>query len=140
VYSYSRSTGSSIDQVNLDSGVRTILRRATSNVLYANAALAHGQLLYELTNRCAQQLLLGAPNTARHDRVLLSLPSTVLRDPGYQAGYQQAWNSASLCKNRGSGHGATVTLGATALGAAEAYVSESPNDVRQTRIVSIALG
>ena len=45
----------------------------------------------------------------RRDRVLLSLPSTVLRDPGYQPGYIQNYNSASLCKNRPAGPGGTTT-------------------------------
>jgi hypothetical protein len=82
-------------------------------------------------------LLIGAPYRAGGDRALLTLPSTVERDPGWQPGYQHAWNSASLCANRGTGAGGAITLGATALSAARAYVSESPADLARTRIVSL---
>ena len=61
----------------------------------------------------------------------MTLPSTVTRDPGYQQGYVQDYNSASLCANRKTGPGGTITLGPTALGGGEAYVSESPPDPEQ---------
>jgi hypothetical protein len=59
----------------------------------------------------------------RGARVLLSLPSTVLRDPGYEPGYTHAYNSASGCPNRRAGRGGAVRLGTTALGASAAYVT-----------------
>ncbi len=59
----------------------------------------------------------------RGSRILLSLPSTVSRDPGYQRGYTRAYNSASGCRNRRSGRGGRVSLGATALGPSAAYVT-----------------
>ena len=85
-------------------------------------------------------MLYGSPTNPSHDRLLLSLPSTVSRDPGYQSGYVQNYNSASLCKNRKSGPGGTTTLGSTALGGSAAFVSESPTDVARTLIVEIKLG
>ena len=138
VFAFSNASRSTIYEVDLASGLRRVLRQADANVLYSNPALAGGRLLYELTNRCEQQLLLGSPLSA-HDRVLLTLPSTVTRDPGYQPGYEEDWNSASLCANRKTGPGGTITLGASALGARDAYVSESPLDPASTRIVTIPL-
>ena len=143
VWSYSNARYSGIYAENLSTGARAVLRLATANVQYANPALDEGRLLYERTDRCSQELLLGvlSISTARRDRVLLSLPSTVLRDPGYQPGYIQNYNSASLCKNRPTGPGGTTTLGSTALSGATVYVSESPvGDVARTTIVTIGLG
>ena len=140
-YSLSSATLSAIEEVDLRSGERTVLRSATANVQFANPSLDAGRLLYERTNRCAQALLLGSPLSAAHDRTLLELPSTVLRDPGWQPGYQEAWNSASLCRNRPTGPGGTIVLGATALGSADAYVTESPaDDVGASVIDKIRLG
>jgi hypothetical protein len=139
-YAYSNARGSTIYEVDLDNGARRVLRGATGNVLYENPALRGGRLLYERVGRCAQELLLGSPSRPSDDRVVFSVPSTVWRDSGYESGYTHAYNGASLCPNRQSGAGATTTLGATALGAAAAYVSESPSDVRHTLIFTIALG
>jgi len=139
-YSFSTPQGSWIFEMNLDNDVRRVLRSAARNVQFTNPALDAGRLLYEQTDRCAQELLLGSPYSAAPGRVLLSLPSTVLRDPGWQPGYQHAWNGASLCKGRAAGPGETTTLGATALGATDAYVSESPPDLAATRIVTVPLG
>jgi hypothetical protein len=139
-YAYSNAQGSTIYAVDLDSGARRVLRGATRNVLFENPALLGGRLLYERVGRCAQQLLLGSASSPSVDRVVFSLPSTVFRDSGYQPGYTHAFNHASLCGNRRSGGGATTTLGATALSAAHAYVSESPTDVAHTLIFTIALG
>jgi len=142
-WAYSDAQHSGIYAENLRTGVGSVLRLATKNVQYSNPALDEGRLLYVQTDRCAQQLLLGLPSdsAAGHDRVLLSLPSTVLRDPGYQSGYIQNYNSASLCSKRKTGAGGTTTLGSTALTPANAYVSESPvGDVDRTTIVTIALG
>jgi hypothetical protein len=140
VYAHSSTTASAIDEVDLGSGARSVLRGATANVLYANPTLRNGQLLYERSDRCAQELLLGPPGGLGVDRVLLSLPSTVFRDSGYQSGYTHAYNGASVCPNRISGGGGTRTLGATALGNSVAYVSESPVDPARTRIVTVPLG
>jgi hypothetical protein len=143
VWSYSDARHSGIYEENLSTGARTVLRLATANVQYSNPALDEGRLLYERTDRCAQRLLLGlpSPSSAARARVLLSLPSTVLRDPGYQPGYIQNYNSASLCKNRPTGPGGTTVLGSTALSGGTAYVSESPvADVAHTTIAMIGLG
>jgi hypothetical protein len=142
-WSYSSAHYSGIYEENLSTRVRTTLRLATANLQYANPSLDEGRLLYEQTDRCSQQLLLGLPSiaTARRARILLSLPSVVARDPGYQPGYVQNYNSASLCKSRRTGSGGTTTLGSTALSGSTAYVSESPvANVAQTTIATIALG
>ncbi len=139
-YSVSTAAGSWIYQINAGTLARVVLRSAARDVQFANPSLAHGRLLYERTDRCAQELVLGLASQPRGDRVLLSLPSTVLRDPGWQVGYQHLWNGASLCHNRHTGRGGTTTLGSTALGPTMAYVSESPTDLAHTRIVAVALG
>ena len=142
-WTYANAQRSAIYEENLQSGVRSVLRLATANVQYASPALDEGRLLYEQTDRCAQELLLGLPSisTAGHDRLLLRLPSAVLRDPGYQPGYIQNYNSASLCSNRKPGAGGTTTLGSTALSGSTAYVSESPiANVAHTTIIRIGLG
>jgi hypothetical protein len=140
VYSFSDAVRSTIYEVDLADGARRILRQANANILYSDPALSSGRLLYERTDRCKQQLLLGSPSGKGRERALLTLPSTVTRDPGYQPGYVQDYNAASLCANRKTGPGGTITLGATALGKSDAYVSESPADPLRTRIVTIALG
>jgi len=141
VWTASSSTQSAIYEEDLRSGVLSVLRLATRNELYANAALDEGRLLYERTDRCAQELLLGSLAVpAARDRVLVSLPSTVFRDPGYQPGYIENYNSASMCPNRKPGAGGTTTLGSTALSPTSAYVSESPvANATATTIVRIAL-
>ncbi|HEY1776111.1 MAG TPA: hypothetical protein VGG41_08130 [Solirubrobacteraceae bacterium] len=140
VFAFSDSRRSTLDEVDLASGKRRVLRQANANVLYSNPAIASGSLLYERTSRCKQQLLLAPSPSAAHDRVLLTLPSTVTRDPGYQSGYVQDYNSASLCANRKTGPGGTITLGPSALAARVAYVSESPSDPASTRIITLSLG
>ena len=140
VYAYSSAAGSAIYEVDLGSGARSVLRGATADVLYANPTLRNGRLLYERSDRCAQELLLGSPTGLGVDRVLLRLPSTVFRDSGYQSGDTHAYNGASVCPNRISGAGSRTTLGATALGNSVAYVSESPVDPARTRIVTVPLG
>jgi hypothetical protein len=138
-YAYSSPTGSAIYEVDLGSGARRVLRQASGNALYENPTLRNGRLLYERVDRCAQELLLGLPSSRRHDRVLLSVPSTVWRDSGYQPGYTHHYNGASVCPNRKSGAGATTTLGSTALADSVAYVSESPADLSHTLIFEVAL-
>jgi hypothetical protein len=69
--------------------------------------------------------------------VLLSLPSTVSRDPGYQVGYTHAYNSASGCANRSTGNGGSTELGSTALGPSRAYVTLMGSPAG-ARIVSVA--
>ena len=140
VYAFSDASRSEIYEVNLPDGARRVLRRAYANVLYSDPALSSGRLLYERTDRCEQQLLLAPISGKGRERVLLTLPSTVTRDPGYQPGYVEDYNATSLCANRKTGPGGAITLGAAALGTGDAYVSESPADPLRTRIVTIKLG
>jgi hypothetical protein len=131
---------SAIELVDLGGGRRRTLLAAARSAVFLNPALNGRALLYERVTRCVQQLRLaglagaGAAASRRHRRphrhphrrgarVLLSLPSTVLRDPGYARGYTHAFNSASGCPNRRAGRGGAVRLGATALGASAAYVT-----------------
>jgi hypothetical protein len=129
---------SAIEMVNLATGRSRLLRVARRDAALSNPALLDGRLLFERTTRCFQQLRIGAALARVRDRTLLSLPSTVTRDSGYQRGYAHAYNGASKCPNRGAGHGGQVRLGATALGAAGAYVTESGGAAGQARIVSVS--
>jgi hypothetical protein len=124
--------------VNLATGVRRVLRSSTRATALLNPSLLGGRLLYERVDRCAQALDIGSPNTPNKDRVLLRLPSTVQRDPGYQPGYEHAYNGASTCANRISRRGASIRLGATALSATSAYVTEVPTGYSRARIVAVA--
>lgn len=142
-WSFSSPAGSAIYAESLHGGVRTVLRQATQDVQYANPALDEGRLLYERFDRCTQEVLLGLPadRTPGHDRILVSLPSTALRDPGYESSYVQAYNAASLCANGQVGGGGTMTIGATALTPTQGYVSESPlAQPAQSSIVALPLG
>jgi hypothetical protein len=139
VFARGGPTFSQINEIDLVSGTTTRLRWTRANHSLLNPVLVNGQLLYEQVGRCAQQLLLGSPAKASRNRLLLSLPSTVRRDPGYQPGYQEAWNGASLCRNRSAGPGGKITLGTTALGTSAAYVTEYPADAADARIVTVSL-
>jgi hypothetical protein len=139
VWAYSDTARSTLYEADLATGARRILLQSVRNVLYSNPSLAAGRLLYERTDRCAQEVLLGSSAAAARARVILRLPSSVARDPGYQQGYVENYNSASLCHNRATGPGGALTLGPTALGSAAAWVSESPSDVAATRIVAVSL-
>ncbi|MFI4991234.1 MAG: hypothetical protein ACHQHO_10040, partial [Solirubrobacterales bacterium] len=147
---------SAIELVELAGGRRRTLRAASRGAAFFNPSLAGGRLLLERVTRCVQQLRLGAvgrparvgflapshvsraSHRSRRERVLLSLPSAVSRDPGYQPGYTHAYNSASGCANRRPGRGAATQLGATALGAASAYVTKLGPAPGNVEIVSVA--
>ncbi len=137
VFSESTPRRSAIELVDLSSGARRVLRSATRGVQLLNPALRGGRLLYERVDRCSQQLRLGYSSTARRERVLLSVPSAVTRDPGYEPSYTHAYNTASLCHNRGARRGGATLLGATALGASTAYVTEGRANGPGTRIVAL---
>jgi hypothetical protein len=126
-----------IETMNLTTGARRVIRLSGAGYALLNPVLLNGRLLYERVDRCAQELRIGSPNTPRRDRVLLRLSSTVRRDTGYQPGYEHAYNSASLCPNRGSGRGGTTRLGATALTASVVYVTEISSKSDRARIVAL---
>ncbi|MFZ1156070.1 MAG: hypothetical protein WAN93_14330 [Solirubrobacteraceae bacterium] len=130
--------GSAVEEIDLASGARRMLRSTRFGAALLNPTLLHGRLLYERIDRCSQELRIGPTHMAKHDRLLLSLPSTVRRDPGYQQGYEHAYNSASLCHNRETGHGGTTSLGTTALTASTAYVTEVPRNPRDAHIVALS--
>jgi hypothetical protein len=136
VFALSTPRNSAIQAVDLASGARHVLRASRSGSAFANPSLLDGRLLYERLSRCTQELRLGSPTTGHRDRLLLSLPSTARRDPGYQGGYEHAYNSASLCHNDGR-RGGKTRLGATALTTANAYVTEIPTNPAYARIVEL---
>ncbi len=139
VYSENTTDGSRLELVNLVTGVQRPLRISRRGAQLAYPALLGRHLLYERIDRCSQQLRLGSLRPGGRERVLLSLPSTATRDPGYQRGYEHAYNSASRCRNRHSGHGARIRLGATALASRAAFVTEVSSDATHARILSLHL-
>jgi hypothetical protein len=122
--------------VNLLTDTHTVLRSAEAGIEYLNPALLEGQLLYERFDRCSQKLLIGSPATARANRVIVSLPSTAVRDPGYEVKFTHAYNTASPCPNRRTGAGASVRLGPTALSASTIYVTEVPPNPDEAEILT----
>jgi hypothetical protein len=118
-----------------------VLRFARRGAALSNPAVLGGSLLFVRTTRCVQQLRLGAatePGRPRtRERTLLSLPSTVRRDTGYEPVFTHAYNGASKCPNRAAGPGGGVQLGATALTARDAYVTEYSPATGAARIVAV---
>jgi len=124
VFSENSQRRSAIELVDLAGGARRALRVSRRGAQLLNPSLLGTRLLYERFDRCSQQLRVGGARAGSAERVLLSLPSTATRDPGYQPGYEHAWNMASGCAHRRPGRGARTRLGATALGARAAFVTE----------------
>jgi hypothetical protein len=142
VFALSTPRSSQILTEQLAGGRLRILRLARRGAALSNPSLLDGRLLLERTTRCVQQLRIGATAAGRRrvrERTLISLPSTVLRDPGYGRGYTHAYNSASRCSTRAPGRGGMVLLGPTALSAATAYVTESGTAPGDARIVAVGL-
>jgi hypothetical protein len=160
VFTVDTPARSAIELVELTSGRRRTLRAARRGVAYFNPSLLDGRMLFERVTRCVQQLRLGAvaspagsssrsagarllgatgsSRASRGERVLLSLPSAVSRDLGYQTGYTHAYNSASGCPNRRPGRGGTTQLGATALAATSVYVTRLGPAAGNAEILSLA--
>jgi hypothetical protein len=141
VFAVGTPARSVIETGDLASGRIRVLRVARRGAGLANPSLLGGRLLFERTTRCFQQLRIGAaiaPWRSRpRERTLLSLPSTVHRDTGYQRGYAHAYNAASKCPNRAAGRRGAVRLGPTALSAGAAYVTESSRTAGNARIVVV---
>jgi hypothetical protein len=141
VFALGTPARSAIEVVDLATGRLRTLRAMRSGVALSNPSLLGGRLLFERTTRCDQQLRIGPAAARRHsrlrERTLLSLPSTVHRDPGYQPGYTHAYNGASKCPNRAAGRGGAVRLGPTALSAGGAYVTVSSAAASDARIVAV---
>jgi hypothetical protein len=160
VFTVNTPRRSALELVELAGGRRRTLRAARRGVAFFNPSLLGGRMLFERVTRCVQQLRLGtvggpagassrsaaagspgaagSSRAARGERVLLSLPSAVSRDPGYQRGYTHAYNSASGCPNRGAGRGGATQLGATALAARSAYVTRLGPGAGNAEVVSVA--
>ena len=127
---------SRIEVANLRNGARHTLRRSQRGAGLFNPALLHGRLLYERVNECRQQLRLGPLHSSHRDHVLKALASTVRRDPGYEGGYEHAWNMASKCHNRGFGKGGKLELGPVALGGSRVYFTEVVAGTDRARIIT----
>lgn len=128
---------SRIELINLRDGVRRTLRRSERGAGLFNPTLLHGRLLYERVNACGQQLRLGSVHGSHGESVLKRLPSTIRRDPGYEAGYEHAWNMGSKCPNRGFGRGGKLELGPAALGGPRVYLTEVVAGTGRSRVITI---
>ncbi len=137
VFTLNTPRRSAIEALNLGTGARRVLRSVTRDAQLANPSLLDGRLMYERTDRCSQELRVGAPGGGHHDRVLRRLPSTVRRDPGYERGYEHAYNTASICHNRGTGPGGRLRLGPVAQSAGHVYVTLIPPNPGHARVVAI---
>ena len=125
-----------IELVDLATGARHVVRSSGTGAVLLNPSTLGGRLLYERVDRCRQELRIGALDAARNDRVLVSLASTVRRDPGYQPGYEHAYNTASVCPNRAAGPGAREQLGPTALSSSAVYFTSIPRNTEDARILT----
>jgi hypothetical protein len=137
VFAVTTPNRSTIETIDLATGARHVARHTEGGSVLENPSLLSGRLLYVRVDRCAQELRIGSARAPRDDRVLLRLASTVRRDPGYQPGYEHAYNGASVCHNRSSGQDPKTRLGPTALSAAAAYVTQTPSNPAQAHILTI---
>lgn len=138
VFSVDTPARSAIETLDLTRrGTPRALRSASRDAQLLNPSLHGGQMLFERVTRCSQQLLLGKAGGRGRDRTLLSVPSTVSRDYGYQRGYTHAYNMASRCANRAAGPGAVEQLGPTALSSSAAYVTELGATASDARILDV---
>jgi hypothetical protein len=141
VFAIGTPSASAIEALDLTSGGAGLLRIARHGVSLSNPSLLGGQLLFVRTTRCVQQLRLGAavePGRRRaRERTLLSLPSAVHRDTGYERRFTHAYNSASRCPNRPAGRGGSVLLGTTSLAGHGAFVTEYAPATGDARIVGL---
>ncbi len=141
VFAVGTPARSAIEAYDLSSGRVRVLRFARRGAALSNPALLGGRLLFVRTTRCAQQLRLGMaiePGRPRlRERTLLSLPSTVHRDTGYERRFTHAYNSASKCPNRAAGPGGDVQLGTTALARHGAFVTEYAPATGDAQIVAL---
>lgn len=138
VFTVNTPQRSAIELLDMASGARRVLRLATRGAQLLNPSLQGRRLLYERIDRCIQQLRIGGVAAGGRERVLLSLPSAVRRDSGYEGGYEHAYNMASLCHNRGAGTPTATHLGATALSASTAFVTEQIVSPADARILTLA--
>jgi hypothetical protein len=137
VFAVDTQRQSTIEMVDLTTGARRTLRSSGFGAALTNPSILEGRLAYERIDRCAQELRIGPTETSKQDRVLLSLASTAHRDPGYEPGYEHAYNTASACPHRGIGPGITTQLGPTALTASDVYVTETPSNPEHAHILTI---
>jgi hypothetical protein len=112
-----RGRVSSIVQVDLVSGERTVLRGG-SKVQYAQPSLRGSTLLYVAVSRCRQELRLRGP---RKERVLLRRRPAAVSDRGHDEG-RTGQGSLVPCP-RGLSRPGRELIWSTALGAKHAFVT-----------------
>jgi hypothetical protein len=137
VFTIDTALGSEIELFHLASGRSRIVRSSTDNEELLNPSLLDGRLAFLWVDRCVQQLRMGSATTTKGDRVMLSVPSNVARDRGYEQSYEHAYNTASTCPNRRTGPGGRLRLGTTAMSDSLVYVTELYEDPPGARIISL---
>jgi hypothetical protein len=140
VFTVDTTGESAIELFHLPSGHSRTLRAGDRGILYENPSLLDGQVAYERVTRCAQEIRLASARERAAGRLLLELPSTVSRDPGYEEEYEHAYNMASGCPNRRSGRGSKLRLGPLALSETAVYVTEVPEGEAPTAARIVTLG
>jgi hypothetical protein len=134
VFHVADTRSSRIVAVDLDRGRRRVLRRSRLDAL-TNPAVLGRALLYVRQTNTTQMLQLGParPGSTDRDRVLLSAPSTSLRDSGYEPGYSR------VTRTPPAGPRAATSFWTTALARDAAYLTLLPRtgDPRQATIVRV---
>jgi hypothetical protein len=113
---------SRIVEFDLGSRRQRVLRQSRGSQLL-NPSLLGGRLLYERATYCDQRLILGSPDTAAGGQVLLRLGGVARRDAGHEPGHTSQGSAPSRCPKPRVPR-TPVSLWTTALGPAEAYVTE----------------
>ncbi len=133
---------SAIEAYDLSSGRARVLRFARRDAALSNPARCWAGSCCSCARRaalssCAWALAVEPGRPRVRERTLLSLPSTVHRDTGYERRFTHAYNSASKCPNRAAGLGGSVQLGTTALAGNGAFVTEYAPATGAARIVAV---
>jgi hypothetical protein len=115
---------SRIDEVNLTTGKRRVLRRQP-RALLLNPSARSGRLLYVRSTSARQQLRLGrlTPRSTRRDRPLYGTVPTGRRDEGHDPGAQHHRHGHPRRLPPRPRPGVADTLWSTALGSDAAYVT-----------------
>ncbi len=132
---------SRILEIDLPSHTQRVLRASRSSQLL-NPSLAGDRLLYERATYCDQRLVLGALGSAAPGQILLRLGGVASRDRGYEPGHTSQGSGPSRCPKPGAPR-THVSLWTTALGPAEAYVTEltpQPSGPPLASLLGIPLG
>ncbi len=132
---------SRILEIDLRSRGQRVVRSSRSSQLL-NPSLVGDRLLYERATYCDQRLVLGSLGSAAPGQLLLRIGGVASRDKGYEPGHTSQGSEPSRCP-RPQAPRTHVSLWTTALGPAEAYVTEltpQPTGPPLASLLGIPLG